>query len=93
MKRYVKCDNSSNIDFPLKGSYITKRGKLYHYKIYADGGVEVWCNYTIPDFKHGGPTAMRDMSRYLYAVPKEVQNYLNDEYGTQLSELGITLRF
>jgi hypothetical protein len=67
----------------------TKRGKDYNYRIMRDGHTEVWYDYRVYD----GVSRGHDKSRYLYNVPKEVQIYLNSEYGQQLSELGITLSF
>ena len=92
MKRYVRCSDDT-LNFPIRGTYRTKRGKLYNYKLFKDGSVEVWYNYTTPDLKHGGPTAMAEKSTFLYSIPKEVQQAVQDKYGSQLAELGITLRF
>lgn len=102
MKRYVSATNyydkkmtteevaeELRKKYELYGIYTTKRGKQYHYTINSSGRVyarEQYCEH-----KSTGGYHIRE--RYLYKIPMEMQKYITEEYGEQLGELGITLRF
>lgn len=85
MKRYIKTDIHSEIQLPLDGRYTTKRGSIYNYRIDTHGSVTVWENY----YTAGNGKVNK---RLLRSIPKEMQEYLNTEYGSRLLDLGITLR-
>lgn len=90
MKRYIKSNADTILRLPIFGDYVTKSCNIYKYKIEMDGTVEVWediCTYNSVKRKS------HIKERILKSVPKEMQNYLIDTYGAQLSEIGITLRF
>lgn len=97
MKRYVKATTltTEQVAEEFKktgyfyGRYTTRRGKKYDFLITEDGRVEAREQYT--DQKSTGGYRIRE--KYLYKIPKEMQNYIIEHYGQQLSELGITLRF
>lgn len=88
MKRYIRCTDDS-LKFPITGRFTTKRGKDYYYDISISGRVEVREQYT----EHKSTGGYRIKDRYLYKVPMEMQRYLIETYGQQLSEIGITLSF
>lgn len=97
MKRYVRATELTTDEiaemlrtkYCITGIYKTRRGKEYNYNITPSGRVEVWYDY----LHYDGVSRNHMKSKYLYTVPKEMQNYLIYKYGEQLNELDITLRF
>ena len=90
MKKYVRSSTDATLTLPISGDYVTKRHNIYKYRIEMDGTVEVWENISAYNSVN---RRSHITERILKSVPKEMQNYLIDTYGTQLSEMGITLKF
>lgn len=97
MKRYVRASKLTADEITemfrtkgyLYGMYTTRRGKQYHFLITRYGSIEAREEYT--EQKSTGGYCIKE--RYLHVIPKEMQNYIIEQYGAQLSEMGITLRF
>ena len=70
----------SSIDYPIRGSFTTKRGTTYKYTIYSDNAAECYRTSTKPA---GKPKEYRTTNRFV-TPPLALKQKLMEQYGDNL---------